>query len=204
MENTHNSGGGAVYPIEPCGAIRTLADSFGLGLHMDGARIWNAHTATGVPLRDYGAIARHDVGLHVQGLGRPGGLAGAAARRPLPRRPRSCAAASADPCARPDSSPPAPSYALDHHLARLPRTMRTLGCIAAALRSAGASVREPETNIVLIDADAAPSVAREAAPMLRISPFGPKLLRIVTHLDVSAEDCDTAADVGFLRLDAIP
>ena len=57
-------------------------------------------------------------------------------------------------------------------------------------------MREPETNIVLVDVADAPAVAAAClAKGVRISPFGPKLLRIVTHLDVSAQDCDTAADV---------
>jgi threonine aldolase len=87
-------------------------------------------------------------------------------------------------------------YALDHNLARLSLDHENARRIAAALRSSGASVREPETNIVLIDVDDAPAVAAECfAKGVRISPFGPKLLRIVTHLDVSAKDCDTAADV---------
>ena len=73
MENTHNRGGGAVYPIETLRRIRALADAFGIGLHLDGARIWNAHAATGVPLREYGAVAHTMSVCMSKGLGAPAG-----------------------------------------------------------------------------------------------------------------------------------
>src|SRR5207237_5769402 len=57
VENTHNRGGGSVWPIERLREIAEVARSAGLLLHLDGARLWNAHVATGVPLREYGALA---------------------------------------------------------------------------------------------------------------------------------------------------
>ena len=195
VENTHNRGGGAVYPIETLREIRALADSFGLGLHLDGARIWNAHAATGVPLREYGAIAHTMAVCMSKGLGAPAGSLvlvppgrseqARALRRRLGGSMRQAGILAAG-----------AQYALDHNLERLSQDHENAARIAAALRSAGASVRDPETNIVLVDADDAPEVAKECfAKGVRISAFGPKLLRIVTHLDVSAQDCDTAADV---------
>src|SRR6266511_3224943 len=56
VEQTHNRGGGAVWPLETLAAIRGVADGAGLRLHCDGARIWNAHVAAGVPLERYGAL----------------------------------------------------------------------------------------------------------------------------------------------------
>src|SRR5262245_61204316 len=57
VENTHNFSGGTVLPIEDLRAVRALADRAGLAVHLDGARVWNAHVATGTPLADFGAVA---------------------------------------------------------------------------------------------------------------------------------------------------
>jgi threonine aldolase len=195
VENTHNRGGGAVYPLETLNAIRALADTFGLGLHVDGARIWNAHTATGVPLAEYGAVAHTMSVCMSKGLGAPAGslvllradryAEARALRRRLGGAMRQSGILAAGAL-----------YALEHNLNRLAEDHDNARRIAARLSSAGAAVREPETNIVLIDTDDAPTIAKECfAKGVRISAFGPKLLRIVTHLDVSAQDCDTAADV---------
>src|SRR6476659_5710864 len=56
VENTHNFAGGAVLPIQDLQALRAWADGVGCAVHMDGARIWNAHVATGTPLTAYGAV----------------------------------------------------------------------------------------------------------------------------------------------------
>nr|MDQ4007825.1 threonine aldolase family protein [Actinomycetota bacterium] len=73
VENTHNFGGGAVLPIEDLRAVRELADRAGLAVHLDGARIWNAHVATGTPLRDYGSVADVLMVSLSKGLGAPVG-----------------------------------------------------------------------------------------------------------------------------------
>jgi threonine aldolase len=57
IENTHNFAGGAVLGIDDLRALRAWADGVGVRVHLDGARIWNAHVATGVPLEEYGAVA---------------------------------------------------------------------------------------------------------------------------------------------------
>jgi len=195
VENTHNRGGGAVYRLDTLKEIKALADSFGLGLHMDGARIWNAHAATGVPLADYGAVATTMSVCMSKGLGAPAGSLALlppgrseearGLRRRLGGSMRQAGILAAGAL-----------YALENNLQRLSQDHENARRIAAALRAAGASVRDPETNIVLVDADDAPAVAAAcAARGVRISPFGPKLLRIVTHLDVSAQDCDNASGV---------
>ncbi|GAA1974221.1 GntG family PLP-dependent aldolase [Catenulispora subtropica] len=195
VENTHNRGGGAVYPIEVLRAIRALADGFGIGLHLDGARIWNAHVATGVPLAEYGAVADTMAVCMSKGLGAPAGSlvllppGRAEEARGLRRRLGGSMRQSGILAA-------GALFGLTNNLGRLSQDHENARRIATALRSAGAAVREPETNIVLVDVDDAPAVAAAcAAEGVKISPFGPKLLRIVTHLDVSAQDCDTAADV---------
>ncbi|NUP50076.1 MAG: aminotransferase class I/II-fold pyridoxal phosphate-dependent enzyme [Catenulispora sp.] len=195
VENTHNRGGGTVYPISTLREIRALADSHNIGLHLDGARIWNAHTATGVPLSDYGAIATTMAVCMSKGLGAPAGSlvlpppGHAEQARTLRRRLGGSMRQSGILAA-------GALHALTHNLDRLSQDHENAQRIANTLRSTGARVRDPETNIILIDVDDAPSIAATCSTHgVRISPFGPKLLRIVTHLDVSPQDCDTAADV---------
>src|SRR5690349_16680012 len=73
VENTHNFAGGAVLPLEDLRDLREFATGAGTGLHLDGARIWNAHVATGVPLSDYGAVADVLAVCLSKGLGAPVG-----------------------------------------------------------------------------------------------------------------------------------
>ena len=71
IENTHNVAGGTIHPIENIKAMRKLADKYGLAMHLDGARIWNAHVETGIALSEY---ARYFESLSVclsKGLGAP-------------------------------------------------------------------------------------------------------------------------------------
>ncbi len=71
IENTHNVAGGTIHPIENIAAMRKLADKYELAMHLDGARIWNAHAATGIPLAEY---AKYFDSLSVclsKGLGAP-------------------------------------------------------------------------------------------------------------------------------------
>ncbi len=71
VENTHNFAGGAVLPLEDLQALREYATSVGVRLHMDGARVWNAHVATGIPLATYGGIADVMSVCLSKGLGAP-------------------------------------------------------------------------------------------------------------------------------------
>ncbi len=73
LENTHNFGGGAVTPIDDMRAVREFADDRGVGVHVDGARIWNAHVATGTPLEEYGSVADVLAVCLSKGLGAPVG-----------------------------------------------------------------------------------------------------------------------------------
>ncbi|GAB4002050.1 hypothetical protein GCM10029992_39230 [Glycomyces albus] len=73
VENTHNMGGGTVQPLTELKRLRELADAEGLALHLDGARLWNAHAATGVPLSEYGRLFDTVSVCLSKGLGAPVG-----------------------------------------------------------------------------------------------------------------------------------
>ncbi len=73
VECTHNFAGGAVLPVEDLRALRAWADGVDTRIHMDGARIWNAHVATGTPFAEYGAVADVMAVCLSKGLGAPVG-----------------------------------------------------------------------------------------------------------------------------------
>jgi threonine aldolase len=192
VENTHNFAGGTVLPLEDLQALRAWADSVGCGVHLDGARLWNAHVATGVPLASYGACVDVLSVCLSKGLGAPVGslvvgsadvIAQARVRRKRMgggmRQVGVLAAAGA--------------HALDHHLERLADDHAHARVLAEACGVDPATV---ETNIVVAprsDAPAFVAAAREGGVL--VSQVGPHAVRLVTHLGVSAADAEAAAAV---------
>jgi threonine aldolase len=192
VENTHNRGGGAIYPLVRLRALRAIADDNDVALHCDGARIWNAHVATGTPLASYGDICTTLSVCLSKGLGAPVGslvvcsAEHAAAARTLRHRLgggwRQAGILAA-----------AGLYALEHHLQRLDDDHRRAARLAAALDVDPSTV---DTNIVLIDVDDSPQVAAECrADGVLVSEVGPRQLRLVTHLDVDDAGIDRAVKV---------
>ncbi len=192
VENTHNFAGGAVLPISDLEALRAYATSVGIGVHLDGARIWNAHVATGVPFASYGACADVVSVCLSKGLGAPVGslvvgstdaIAEARVRRKRMgggmRQVGILAAAGL--------------HALDHHVERLADDHANAGLLAEAC---GLDPSTVDTNIVVVPRDdAAAFVAGARDGGVLIAPVGPKAVRIVTHLGVSREDAEAAAAV---------
>lgn len=192
VENTHNFAGGTVTPLEELRSLRQYADTVGVAVHLDGARIWNAHVATGVPLADYGRIAVVMAVCLSKGLGAPVGslVVGSRAaidesrvwRKRLGGGMRQVGILAA-----------AGLHALDHHVERLADDHVHAGLLAEAV---GVDPHQVETNIVVFEhPDAAALVAAADEQGVRLSPVGPTTLRLVTHLDVSPEDAERAAVV---------
>ena len=73
IENTHNFGGGTIHPIETLREIREICRQGGVAMHLDGARLWNAHVATGVPMREYGSLFDTVSVCYSKGMGAPVG-----------------------------------------------------------------------------------------------------------------------------------
>ena len=73
VEQTHNRGGGAVYPLTTLKELRALTTSYGIAFHCDGARIWNAHVASGIGFGEYGALFDTMSVCLSKGLGAPVG-----------------------------------------------------------------------------------------------------------------------------------
>ncbi len=73
LENTHNRAGGAIYPLEKIVEMKHLVKKYNLLFHLDGARIWNASVATGIPVKDYGVDFDSISCCFSKGLGAPVG-----------------------------------------------------------------------------------------------------------------------------------
>jgi threonine aldolase len=192
VENTHNFAGGAVLPLGDLEALRSWARAAGVGVHLDGARLWNAHVATGTPLAAYGAQADVLTVSFSKGLGAPIGsmLIGPEAavveariwRKRLGGGMRQVGIVAAG-----------AAYALDHHLDRLAEDHDHARMLADACGVDPASV---ETNIVVVDRpDAASFVAAAREEGLLVSAVGPRTVRLVSHLDVSRSEAVRAAQV---------
>lgn len=192
VENTHNFGGGAVQPAEQVAAVQQLARAHGLGLHLDGARLWNAHVATGTPLAELaGGFDTVSVCLS-KGLGAPVGsvLVADAARIAEARVWRKRYGAG---LRQAGILAAAGLYALDHHVARLAEDHVRARRLAADL---GGDAGRVDTNIVVLDvADAAVVAARAAESGVLVSALGPRFLRLVTHLDVDDAGVERAVEV---------
>jgi threonine aldolase len=192
VENTHNFGGGTVQPPEAVRAVQELGRRHGLGLHLDGARLWNAHIASGVPLVEL-ATGFDTVSVCLsKGLGAPVGsvLMSSAERIAEARVWRKRYGAG---MRQAGILAAAGRFALQHNLKRLADDHLRAKRLAEAL---GADVDATETNIVVLtvpDAAAVASAAREQGVL--VSALGPTFLRLVTHLDVEDDAIDRAISV---------
>lgn len=197
LENTHNRGGGSVYPIHKMADIYRLAKSKALAVHLDGARLWNASIATGVSLQEYGQWADSVSVCLSKGLGAPIGslIAGSKAFIDRAHRFRKMFGGG---MRQVGILAAAGLYALDHHLERLREDHRNAKRLALGLKELkGVSINPEhvETNIVIFDVTGTGSTALQIAEAMKshgilIHPFGKTQIRLVTHLDVTAEDIE--------------
>jgi threonine aldolase len=200
LENTHNRGGGVVYPLDKTAAVSAWARANGLAMHLDGARIWNAEVASGVGPREW---ARHFDTLSVcfsKGLGAPAGSAlvgpkdliahGRRVRKLFGGAMRQIGFLAA-----------ACLYAMDRNVARLADDHANARLLADAVRDVpGLSLVPPqvETNLVWAEVSPALGTAKAVAARLKetgilAAALGTTVIRLVTHLDVSRADCERAA-----------
>ncbi|MCC7264239.1 MAG: aminotransferase class I/II-fold pyridoxal phosphate-dependent enzyme [Candidatus Latescibacteria bacterium] len=202
IENTHNRAGGVIFPQDEAERVCAAAREHGVASFMDGARLWNAAIASGRSPASLAAPFDLIAVSFSKGLGAPGGslLAGSRAlidqcvrhRRMLGGAMRQVGIFAA-----------AALYALDHHLARLAedhRHARRLGERLAQSPQIDLDLATVQTNILVFhlrpDApDAAKLVAWARERGVLAIAFGPRTVRVATHLDVSAAQCEAAAEV---------
>ncbi|GIK19374.1 MAG: threonine aldolase [Planctomycetota bacterium] len=202
VENTHNRGGGRVWPLEQLRAVREECLRLGVRLHLDGARIWNAHVVSGVPLAEYGSLADTVSACFSKGLGAPVGSALAGDERTIARARRFRKMFGGG-MRQAGILTAACLYALDHHVARLGEDHAKARALAERLaRVPGVSVdpAEVETNLVYFGVDprfggADAVCARLGEAGVGVLSEGPHRIRAVTHLDVTADDVSRAGEV---------
>ena len=198
IENTHNTAGGRVLNAAAVDALVRLARASRMAVHLDGARLWNAAVAVGMPPARLAQGADTVMVSISKGLGCPVGSClgfkkstrAWEIRKRLGGGMRQSGILAA-----------AGLYALDHHLSRIGEDHANAKRFAALL-SDSPTVRpsDPETNIVMVDLlrerDTPESVSpRLAQAGVRLAPWGPRRLRAVTHLDVSRADVERAARI---------
>ena len=200
IENTHNAAGGRVLRPDAMDDIVRAAHGAGLPVHVDGARLWNAAVAAGVPPSRLARGADTVMVSVSKGLGCP---VGSCLGMKKERRARAWEIRKRLGGGMRQSGilAAAALYALDNNLSRIGEDHANATRFAELL-SDNPSVRPsvPETNIVMLDlvrdGDAADTVIpRLAGAGVRVVPFGPRRLRAVTHLDVSRADVERAARV---------
>ncbi|MFQ5692140.1 MAG: low-specificity L-threonine aldolase [Nitrospinota bacterium] len=199
VENTHNRGGGAVYPLENLRGIQEVARRSGVPVHMDGARIFNASVASDVPVSEY---ARHAATLSFclsKGLGAPFGsiLAGPRDLIDEARRYRQVFGGG---MRQAGILAAAGLYALRHHVERLAEDhdkARRLAEGLAALPGVSLPFGVTPTNIVIFDIAGTGKKAADVGAALRardvrVSVIGETRFRALTHLDVTEAGIDRA------------
>lgn len=194
IENTHNSAGGAIFPIDEIRRIAGFARDHGLRLHLDGARLWNASAATGIPLKEYASVCDSVSVCFSKGLGAPVGSALAGSREFI-ERARRVRKMFGGGMRQVGILAAAALYALEHHRARLTEDHRHARILAeglAAIAGVQIDLASVQTNIVMIDLTATKRDAATVVTQLReegvaVVPFGKHVLRAVTHLEISEE-----------------
>ena len=208
IENTHNFGGGTVQPISEIKALREATQPQGIAMHLDGARLWNAHVATGISVKDYAQYFDTISVCLSKGLGAPVGSVFVSTKERVASariwrkrygggmRQVGLLAAAAD-------------YALDNNIALLAADHVRAKRIAEAAASVSESFISPhnvETNIVALDLRNLSISANELNAQLKeagilASALGPKFIRFVTHLDITDSDIEKTVAVlpGLLK-----
>jgi len=198
MENTHNRAGGAVVPLDVMQGIRELGTRHGVSVHLDGARLWNAHVASGVALSDYTACADTVSMCFSKGLGAPVGSILVSTRAVIDRARRLRKRLGGG-MRQVGILAAAANHALDHHIDRMRDDHARARQLAGFIEKVpGLSLAFPvETNIIVIRVDSAAWTVEKLLAALRergvlAVAFGAGRARMVTHLDVSDDDIQRA------------
>ncbi len=202
IENTHNRGGGSIWPIERIQDIRKVADEFGLSMHLDGARLMNASVAAGIKPSKYAELFDTVSVCFSKGLGAPVGSAVAGTTEMI-RRVHRFRKMFGGGMRQSGILAAAAVYALDHNIDGLAQDHANAKRLAEALSEMPGfdiDLAAVETNIVYFDAAESVGSAAEVCACLHdkdvwMMAIGPKRVRAVTHRDVDTEGIDRAIEV---------
>jgi len=192
IENTHNRAGGIIQPLENIKALRELASRNDLYMHLDGARIWNAHVATGIALADYAANFDTLACCFSKGLGTPLGSMIVSDKEKISRAFRIRKAWGGG-MRQIGVIAAAALYAIRHNIRRLAEDHSRAGILADFLAGTGdvdIDISLVHTNIIMfkplkISPELLIINARKEG--LLISTGAPGFIRLVTHLDFNDE-----------------
>jgi threonine aldolase len=200
LENTHNRGAGCVQPYDDVVAICQWAHAHGLRTHLDGARLFNAVVASGIAADTWASHFDTVSVCFSKGLGAPVGSAVVGDRALIgeARRHRKLLGGG---MRQAGIIAAGALHALQFHRQRLALDHAHAQILAQAIRQTRGTRLVPdtvETNIVIFEVDASLGTAAVFAAALKMHgvwmlAIGPRLLRAVTHLDVTEDDAITAA-----------
>jgi threonine aldolase len=196
LENTHNTAGGSVYPLEDFAAVAGAAQELGLKVHLDGARLFNAQAATGIPAREWCEHADTVSVCSSKGLGAPVGslLAGDKETIDEARRARKAFGGG---MRQAGMIAAAAHYAFEHNVERLVEDHERARKLADGLREAGYAVEPPETNLVLVEVERPEEFLQALARECVLgTPGKPGFARLCTHLDVGDEEIEAAVEAA--------
>ena len=202
VENTHNFGGGTVQSIDEIKKLSHWAAQNGISLHLDGARIWNAHIASGVKFAEFGKYFETISVCFSKGLGAPVGSMLLSSTEKIDEariwrkrygagmRQIGILAAAAD-------------FALENNLKLLAddhRRAKKIAEVIAQVSPQSINLDQVKTNIVALNLDNLKVSAAEFNSLLKAegilaSALGPKFLRFVTHLDFTDRDLDQVLEI---------
>lgn len=197
VENTHNFGGGTVQSIDEIKKLRQESEKLGIKLHLDGARIWNAHIASGVEFTEYGKYFDTVSVCLSKGLGAPVGSLMLSTKERVAKA-RQWRKRYGGGMRQAGILAAAGHYALDNNLPLLKVDHVRAKSIASAVAAVAPKVIDPatvDTNIVGLELDSLKISASELSSQLKekgvlASALGPKYLRLVTHLDLTDGDVE--------------
>jgi len=202
VENTHNFGGGTIQSIDEIKKLHAALKGTTVAMHLDGARLWNAHVATGTSLKEFGSYFDTVSVCLSKGLGAPiGSILVSTAERIKEARiwrkrygggMRQVGILAA-----------AGMYALDHNLDRMKDDHLRAKAIANMVNKVAPQVISADlvdTNIMVFDLsqhrlNASDFSAQAGAAGVRIGALGPNMARAITHLDVDDDQCEEAGAI---------
>ena len=202
IENTHNFGGGFVQSFSEITELRKASSAVGINMHLDGARIWNAHVASGIALKDFGSQFDTISVCFSKGLGAPVGSAILSTKDRIAES-RIWRKRYGGGMRQVGFLAAAANYALDNNISRLKDDHVNAKKIATACAEISPNLIDAagvETNIVALDLSGLNITANELNNQLKeagilASALGPKFLRVVTHLDITDSDMEKILDV---------
>lgn len=200
LENTHNGGGGTIWPLEKIHEVADVAKAHGLRLHLDGARLWHASAATGIPEADYASVFDTVSVCFSKGLGAPVGSA-LAGRSALMERARRFRQMFGGGFRQAGIIAAGALYALENHRADLPKDHERACRLAQGLSKLPGIVLEVsrvQTNIIrfrLQDRSSFDLVERCHAKGVHMLPAGRHAARVVVHRDIDDDAIETTLSV---------